>query len=79
MARGVTITRPPRPQAQAGQHLEQRQRPKRRLKRGPRVRNLGQIGYAKTRQLAAAAGLETEGNTGRLVTSLYRYVLYKAM
>ena len=36
--------------------------------------NLDRIGYAKTRQLAAAAGLETESNAGRLVTSLYRYV-----
>ena len=42
------------------QHLEQRQRPKRRLKRGARVRNLGQIGYAKTRQLAAARQVGNE-------------------
>ena len=39
------------------QHLEQRQRPKRRLKHGPRVRITGQIDYAKTRQLAGARWL----------------------
>ena len=31
------------------QHLKQRQRPKRRLKRGAGIGDLGQIGYAKTR------------------------------
>ena len=80
MARGVTITQPPRIRGRRlgpSQHLEQRQRPKRRLKRGARIRNLGQIGYAKTRQLAAAHRLDNGSQHREVVTSPYRYVSIK--
>ena len=40
---------------------------------------MAKISDAETRQLAAAAGLEKKGNSGRLGTSSYRYILYKAM